>query len=210
VAEPPLIDVRVVGPFAANSYLLACPRTRDAVLIDPGDEAESLIEMANGNTVHVLAILATHGHIDHVGAAAETARRLGVPFRMHPADCFLVEALPQQALAFGLEPMSVPEMGEPLADRDIIAVGDLRVRVLHTPGHTPGGVSFHVGGIVFSGDALFNGSIGRTDLPGGETETLMASIRDRLLALDDDVRVYPGHGPETTIGFERRHNPFLS
>jgi glyoxylase-like metal-dependent hydrolase (beta-lactamase superfamily II) len=208
-AKPPVTDLRVVGPFAENAYLLACARTREAVLIDPGDEPERIQEMIRAHDVHVLAILATHGHLDHVGAAAPLCAALGVPFRMHAADRFLLDALVAQAQAFGLDPPEPPQIDQPLEDGDVIAVGDLSVRVLHTPGHSPGGVSLVAGRVLFPGDALFFGSIGRTDLPGGDHQTLMASIRGRLLSLGDGMRVLPGHGPETTLGFEREHNPFL-
>ena len=204
-----LIDVRVVGPFEENAYLLACARTREAVLIDPGDEAQEILEMVRAHGAHVLAILNTHGHLDHVCAAAELRSALAAPFRLHAADRFLLDALPAQAEMFGLILAEAPEVDQPLEDGETIAVGDLRVRVMHTPGHSPGGVSFLAGDALFSGDTLFFGSIGRTDLPGGDDRVLISSIRNRLLPLGDDVRVFPGHGPETTLGSERLHNPFL-
>ena len=160
--------------------------------------------------IEVDAIYNTHGHIDHVGAVAAIKKELGIPFAMHPADRFLLEILPDQARMFGVRGGEVPTIDRELAHDDEVAVGAHKGKVIHTPGHSPGGVCFAFDDIVFVGDTLFAGSIGRTDLPGGSLDQLLGHIKERLLSLDDNTKVLSGHGPASSIGVERSHNPFLT
>jgi hydroxyacylglutathione hydrolase len=209
-----LIEIRAVPPFHKNGFVVGCPRTREAVLIDPGDEVAQLLEVVAGQELSVKYILLTHAHIDHVTGVAAARRAVKAPVYLHRDDLFLYNAVAQQAAMFGLPVPAVPPLDHFYDLRAPLVVGDLEVRIHHTPGHCPGGVCLQIGGAgepghdLFVGDTLFAGSIGRTDLPGGDYETLMHSIRDVLFTLGDDARVYPGHGPATTIGRERRTNPF--
>jgi len=198
------------GPFQENCYLVWEEETKQGIFVDPGDEAQRLIRTARFLGVDVKAVYNTHGHIDHAGAAAAVCEAFGVKFAMHPADAFLLEALPEQARMFGIPPMAVPRVDLELKDGDTLAVGGVAGDVIHTPGHTPGGVCFRFGDVILVGDTLFAGSIGRTDLPGGSTRQLLTSIRDRLLTLPGDTRALSGHGPATSIGIEKEHNPFLN
>jgi len=205
------IITETVGPFAENSYFLVDPESLEAVAIDPGDEAECLLEIVAARRLKLRWILNTHAHLDHVGAVAALKEATGAPFHLHEADRFLLDLLPAQAAAFGLSPPPVPAVDGWLKEGDVFEVADgrLRIEVVETPGHSPGGVTLVAQGALFAGDALFQGSIGRTDLPGGDYETLLRSIRERLLVFPDGTPVYPGHGPPTTVGAERRGNPFL-
>lgn len=205
-----IIEVLAGGPFAMNVYLVGSEGTGDAVLIDPGYESERLLARAQEKGLKVGAVLCTHGHIDHVAEAAACRRATGAPLCLHRDDRFLIDELAAHAALFGLPRPAPPTIDRFLADGETVTVGDLSFRVLHVPGHTPGHVAFVVGGRAWVGDCLFRDSIGRTDLPGGDAGTLLASIRDRLLPLGDEVVAYPGHGPETTMGYERRNNPFLN
>jgi hydroxyacylglutathione hydrolase len=203
------VETIVNGPFQENCYLVHDDQARTGAFFDPGCEAERLLRTASFLGIPVEAIFNTHGHIDHAGAVAEIAEATGAPFALHPDDRFLLDAMPGQARMFGLPPVRVPKVDRDLAAGDEIAVGGHTARVIHTPGHTPGGVCFLFEDFIIVGDTLFEGSVGRTDLPGGSTEQLLLSIRDGLLTLDDDLRVLCGHGPATRIGEERRYNPFL-
>jgi glyoxylase-like metal-dependent hydrolase (beta-lactamase superfamily II) len=201
----------VVGPFAENVYLAWCPRTKEGVIVDPGFEPEKVLRLVESEGVKVREVIATHGHIDHVWGAVPVCRATGAPFRMHPADLYWLEALERQAATFDLEPPpAVPEIDRPVADGDLFSFGDATLRAIHTPGHTPGSVCLHDGaGTLFTGDLLFQGSIGRTDFPGGDFPTIVRSIRERVFSLDHGTLVLPGHGPETTVAEERAMNPFV-
>jgi glyoxylase-like metal-dependent hydrolase (beta-lactamase superfamily II) len=202
-------------PFFENAYLLICPETRDAAIIDPGDGIDQVIETAQAAACRVTRILLTHAHLDHISGVQAALDAFGpVPVHLHPADRFLYDAVVEQGRMFGFHVDRQPPPDAPLSPGDRLQVGRLRIQVHHTPGHSPGGVVFEVidpSEIVqlFAGDTLFAGSIGRTDLPGGDYATLIASIRSVLFAFDDETTVYPGHGDPTTIGRERRTNPFL-
>ena len=210
---PPAPEVRrvVVGPFVQNVFLAFCPRTREGVLIDPGFEPEKALRLVAKEKVKVLEVIATHGHIDHVWGAVPICRETKAPFRMHPADLYWVEALDRQAEMFGLEPApGTPEIDRPIGEGDVVRFGDCSLRALHTPGHTPGSVCLHDGaGTLFTGDLLFQGSIGRTDFPGGDFATIVESIRGKVFALDAGTCVHCGHGPDTTVGAEKSSNPFV-
>jgi hydroxyacylglutathione hydrolase len=206
-----IVEAIVNGPIQGNCYLVGEAQSGKAWLIDPGDEAERILERARRRGLKVERILCTHGHIDHAGAVASLKRTLGVPFSLHPADRPWLDHLPSQAEMFGLPSVEIPEVDDELTDGQQLQLGALSATVLFTPGHSAGGCCVHFPShhLVFVGDTLFEGSIGRSDLPGGSLPTLLASIRDKLLVLEDDVIVYSGHGPRTTIGAERAGNPFL-
>jgi glyoxylase-like metal-dependent hydrolase (beta-lactamase superfamily II) len=205
------IKILEVGPLDVNCYIVWDEDTGEAVIIDPGGDAPVIEREVRAEGLKVRYILNTHGHFDHVGADGETKKRFNAPLAIHRDDADLLEKAPAHAGLFGLRAEAQPAPDFFLEDNAVIEAGPLRIEVLHTPGHTPGGVCLYIRaeGVLFSGDTLFAGSVGRTDLEGGSTETLLHSIRTRLLTLDDSVRVYPGHGPSTTIGDERRHNPYL-
>lgn len=210
-----LLETRAIGPFFKNGFVLACPETGEAVVIDPGDEVESLLAVVEAGRLRATHILLTHAHVDHVTGVGRAKAVLGVPVGLHPDDLPLYERAPQQAAFFGLRLGALPPIDFFYQPGEVVPVGRHQIKVHHTPGHCPGGVCLELrrsGEAVpwlFVGDTLFAGSIGRTDLPGGDYPTLIRSIRDVLFPLGDDARVLPGHGPETTIGEERRSNPFL-
>jgi glyoxylase-like metal-dependent hydrolase (beta-lactamase superfamily II) len=209
VGRDTAVDMVTVGPFQENTFFLRPVSSPDTVIIDPGDEADRLISIIASHGWKPVAIVNTHAHLDHIGAVDELRHHFNVPFYLHPGDVPTLKEAPEHACMFGVRAPVVPTVDHELAHGQYLDLAGLRIQVLHTPGHTPGGVSFAVDGRVFAGDALFYGSIGRTDLPGGDYEMLMRSLKERLLTLPDDTIVHSGHGPDTTIGRERRHNPFL-
>lgn len=200
----------VVGPIRCNCYLVGDPVTRDAIVIDPGDQPEDILAAADRHGLHLVAAVATHAHFDHVLGVEAIRKRTGVPFSLHPSDLPMLQTLQERGRRFlGLELPPPPEVDRLYSDGDELAAGSLRLEVLHTPGHSPGSVSLLAPDeAIFSGDTLFAGSIGRTDLPGGDRELELESIRKRLFALGD-LPVYPGHGSETTIDREKVSNPFV-
>jgi hydroxyacylglutathione hydrolase len=210
-----IIHVDAAGPFAENGFIVACERTREAVLIDPGDGTPGLLAFAEREKLAPRHILLTHAHVDHVTGVAEAKRALNVPVYLHRDDLFLYERAVESGARFGLHVEPQPPIDIFYSPGQVITLGEYEVRPHHTPGHCPGGVCLQIGRKgergkhLFVGDTLFAGSIGRTDLPGGDYATLMASIRTVLFAFGDDAIVYPGHGPTTTIGQERLTNPFL-
>lgn len=213
---PAAVRLRVVplavGPLQANCYLLIEPESHEACIIDPGAEPERILRSLP-REVRVRYILVTHAHFDHVGALAQVRHETQAPFLLHPDDLELLRHSPDSAeRVVGVRPPPPPEPDDWLRHGQTLTLGNAVLQVRHTPGHSPGSVSLWVDGEpprVFTGDALFAGSIGRTDLPGGNLEQLLDSIRRELLSLPDTTVVYPGHGPTTTIGHERRTNPFL-
>jgi glyoxylase-like metal-dependent hydrolase (beta-lactamase superfamily II) len=210
-----IVETQAVGPFFKNGFVVGCETTKDAVLIDPGDEVPALLAFAAREHLAIRHILLTHAHVDHVTGVAAAKRALGVPVYLHRDDLFLYERAVESGAMFGLTVEPQPPVDVFYGAGDVIAFGDYEVRPHHTPGHCPGGVCLQigkkgeVGKELFVGDTLFAGSIGRTDLPGGDYDVLIASIRSVLFAFGDDAVVHPGHGPDTTIGRERRSNPFL-
>jgi hydroxyacylglutathione hydrolase len=204
-----ILEYLTVGPFAENSYILGDEKARVGILIDPGHDPQAILDRVRELGLRIEAIVNTHAHIDHVGGVPAIQKALGVPFRLHAADMPLLKALPQQAAMFGLPALSVPEVESHLEEGQTFRVGSLNVRVIETPGHSPGSVTLIVDDDLIVGDVLFAGSVGRTDLYGGDFGVLSRSIRERLFPLGDGCRVWPGHGPETTIGEERRSNPFV-
>ena len=210
-----IIETRAVPPFHKNGYLVACDTTREAVLIDPGDEVDMLLDVVASRSLSVRSILLTHAHVDHVTGVARAKQALHAPIYLHRDDQFLYDAAEQQAAFFGLRCDVLPAIDHHYAMAGTLPFGGYEVEVHHTPGHCPGGVCLAIGAKgstkedLFVGDTLFAGSIGRTDLPGGNYEMLIRSIKNVLFAFGDAARVYSGHGPQTTIGQERRRNPFL-
>ena len=207
-----ILEQLVVSPFQSNCWVFGCRETREGVVIDPGDEAERILESVRTHELTIKYLIHTHGHLDHVGATAAVQRETGGSILIHEADQIMLDNLPAQAALFGGDDPEIPDIDKYIKEGDRIAFGRYVLTVLETPGHSPGGVCIKIEGNehgVFAGDTLFQNSIGRTDLWGGSYEQLLDSIRDQLLPLDDDTPVYPGHGPQTTIGAEKRNNPFL-
>ncbi len=213
-----IIESQAVAPFFKNGFVVGCEDTREAVLIDPGDEVAGLLQFAERRALSIRYILLTHAHVDHITGVAAAKRVLGAPVYLHREDLFLYDGAVQQGAMFGLHVEPPPPVDVFYTAGQSITFGQYEARPHHTPGHCPGGVCLQIGKPgaagehphLFVGDTLFAGSIGRTDLPGGDYETLIRSIRVVLFSFGDDARVYPGHGPATTIGQERRTNSFLT
>ncbi len=203
------VEVRsvVVGPLEGNCYLIKCDEAGTGVIIDPGDEPDRIVHAVTQAQLKPEAILLTHGHIDHANAAAALKERFGCPVYIHPGDRDMVER-GESPVLWGLVRNHCAIDNE-VADGEEIAVGETRLSVLHAPGHTSGSVCYMVGSLLFSGDVLFRGSIGRTDLPGGSEAEMMNTLKTRIGVLEGSTLVYPGHGPETTIEHEKKFNPFL-
>ncbi len=200
-----ILETITVGPLEVNCYILGCSRTLEAVIIDPGAEDGRIKERLSGNNLSAKFIINTHGHADHIGANG----RFDLPIMIHKSDVpFLSDPVKNFSMMLGM-PISSPPASRALGDGEKLYVGDLLLEVIHTPGHTPGSVSIRCDDLVFTGDALFNEGMGRTDFPYSSEEDLLRSIREKLLVLPDSTKVYPGHGAATTIGYEREHNPFI-
>ena len=210
-----IVETQAVGPFFKNGYVVGCEETSEAILIDPGDEVAALLAFAERSGLTVRHILLTHAHVDHITGVAAARRALGAPVYLQRDDLFLYEGAVEMGAMFGLKVEPQPPIDVFYTPAQVIGFGTYEVRVHHTPGHCPGGVCLQVGKKgtagkeLFVGDTLFAGSIGRTDLPGADHQTLLASIRTVLFPMGDDAIVHSGHGPDTTIGQERRTNPFL-
>lgn len=198
-----------VGPLQVNCFLVACRKTRDAMVIDPGDEGSRILQLAKREGVEISKVVNTHGHFDHIGANRQLLDATGAELMLHAADLPLLPQARNQAEAFGLTVDPSPEPDRLLDQGDTFAVGEFTFTVFHVPGHSPGGICLLSAGHLFVGDTLFAGSIGRTDLPGGDFDALVKGVRERLFSLPDETLVHPGHGPDTTIGQERRMNPFV-
>ncbi|MBW1899865.1 MAG: MBL fold metallo-hydrolase [Deltaproteobacteria bacterium] len=204
-----IIKELAVGPIMANCFIVGCDDTREAVVIDPGDESDRILLSLAESKLTAKYIINTHGHFDHVGANRKMKEATGAELIIHPLDAPMLEHLTSAASSFGLSAESSPDADKEIIDGDIISFGKIELKVIHTPGHSPGGISLYNKGHVFVGDTLFAGSIGRTDFPGGDYNTLISSVQKRLFPLGDDTRVYCGHGPQTTIGQEKKFNPFV-
>lgn len=216
--KAPEVRALVVGPFQANCYLVTCPETRETVVIDPGGEPQAILEAIKEGSLKVVAIVNTHGHVDHVGADAALREATGAPILIHAKDVAMLKSplINLSALLPGGGGSKRVAPDRELADGDRIPFGRLALAVRHSPGHSEGGICLildrepEAPSLCFSGDTLFAGSVGRTDLPGGDRDVLEASVRRVVYALPDRTVVLPGHGPETTVGREKRTNPFVS
>lgn len=211
-----IVETRAVEPFFKNGYVVGCEDTREGIVIDPGDEVVQLLQAAREHRLEIRYILLTHAHLDHITGVGRAKDAWHAPVGLHEADNFLYRAVVDQGRAFGFEVEAQPPVDFFYDGEGPLRFGRHAVRIRHTPGHCPGGVCLAIGRegepgrTLFVGDTLFAGSIGRTDLPGGDAATLMRSIRTVLLEYPDETVVYSGHGAPTTIGAERRSNPFLT
>ena len=202
----------VVGLFRENCWIIGSRQRGEACVVDPGDEPETILALARDMGVHITRVVASHAHLDHIMAARAIVEATSAPFLLHQADQFIADNMPLAArMWLGQDVLPAPVPDAFPSDGDDLEVAGVTLRVLHTPGHTPGSVSLYAAeaGLLFSGDTLFRESIGRTDLPGGDTQQILRSIAVSLFSLPDETRVLPGHMQETTIGHERAHNPFV-
>ena len=205
-----IVETFPVGMLECNCTILGSEQTREAIIIDPGDDVPAIIARLERHKLTAKYIIATHGHIDHVGGFKEIKEATAAPVYLHERDLFLYEALPMQARLLGITPPDATEIDDHLSEGDELGCGEIKVKVYHTPGHTPGSICFHQDeGSLFAGDTLFLGSIGRTDLWGGSLSEIMDSLKGKLMTLPEETVVIPGHGPATTIGQEKQFNPFL-
>ena len=205
-----LLETLVVGPLSVNCYIFACEKTHQAAIVDPGDEADQILSVVKKLDCRVKYILLTHGHIDHLSQIPILKNKLKAEFLMHEQDIPLVQSASTQAALFGLPDPGDLKPDRFLNDGDIIHLGELTIQVFHSPGHSPGSITFQVNQKLFVGDLIFNGSIGRTDLPGGDYSQIIESIQKKIFTFPDSVEIYPGHGPATTVGIEKNTNPFFN
>lgn len=205
-----ILETVCVGELQANCYILAAGDSQDAVIIDPGSQKDKILKALARHKLKATAVINTHGHIDHIGCDDE----FGLPLYAHEEDVKLLKDSRLNLSGFLSRSLQVKSEIRPLRDGEKLELSGINLEVIHTPGHTPGGICLFVKqdsvNMLFSGDTLFRGSIGRTDFSGADEKTLLKSIKEKLLSLPDDTVVYPGHGPETTIGYEKQHNPFLT
>lgn len=204
-----IIEQLEVGPIMANCYILGCEETKEGLVIDPGGDADQILMKIGKHGLTIKWIVNTHGHFDHVGANKKLKDATGAPIMIHSGDAPMLSQLSSAAASFGLKAENSPGPDQEIADGDTISFGNYSLKVMHTPGHSPGGVSLYADGHVFVGDTLFSGSIGRTDLPGGNYETLINSVESKIFTLPEETRVHCGHGPDTTVAREKRYNPFF-
>lgn len=204
-----IIKKLIVSNFASNNYLVICEDTKDAVLIDAGGEYKPVLEEIKKNQANLKYIFYTHAHLDHISGDRQLKKTLQLKTFLHLDDQFLVDMFKDQLNMFGMPEVETPIVNEHIKDGQELMVGNLKFKVIHTPGHSPGSVCYLVEDALFSGDTLFADSVGRTDLPGGSYEDLRDSIVNKLFNLDENIKVYPGHGTSTTIGHEKLNNPFF-
>ncbi len=209
-ARPLRVLAMEVGPLSENTYIVGHPATGKAVVIDPGDEADEILRQLEAQGWTLDKILLTHGHFDHVGAVAALKERTAANVYIHPDDADRMRTAGRQGAMFGLNVPTPPPPDVLVREGDIVSLGDVPFRVLHTPGHTPGHVTYLSGDLAFVGDLIFEGSIGRTDLPGGSHEQLLRAVREKIFTLPGETILFPGHGPATTVGDEKRGNPFFT
>lgn len=205
-----IIKTLAVGPFMANCYILGCEETKQAAVIDPGGDIDKILLSLAESGLRVNSIINTHAHMDHAAGNGELKAATGAELLLHELEVPLLRHIKTSAASWGLSVEDSPPPDRTLADGETVSFGTVSLTVIHTPGHSPGGISLYTNGCVFVGDTLFAGSIGRTDLPGGNYNTLISSIKNKLFPLGDAVRVFTGHGPETTIEREKRFNPFVN
>ena len=200
----------VVGPLQVNCFIVADEKTKEAVVIDPGDDAADILKLIREKDLKIKYIVNTHGHFDHIGANNAVKEATGAAILIHEADAQLMASASSHASMFGMKTAASPPADRFVKEGDVITAGEIALKVVHTPGHSLGGISLLGQGVAFTGDSLFAGSIGRTDFPGGDLKTLLRSIKKHLMTLPDDTKVFSGHGPASTIGDERNENPFLN
>ena len=205
-----ILESLVVGPLEVGCYIIGCSETKQVAVIDPGGDTDKITQIIQKKGLKPIYLLGTHGHFDHIGGVHHLQQMLNCEFLISKEDSFLVENIKEQAIFFGFDTAEKPKIGRHIKDGDDINIGNVTIKVLETPGHTPGSVSFSINKNVFVGDTVFQGSIGRTDLPGGSYETLINSVKEKLFTLNDDTKLYPGHGPSTTLLDEKKYNPFLN
>ena len=198
-----------VGPLQVNCFIVACSKTKEAMVIDPGEEGERILYVAGKEGLNIRKVVNTHGHFDHIGANQYIIEKTGAELLIHADDLPLLQNARNHAEVYGLQVAASPEPDRLLKQGDTLQVGELSFRVYHVPGHSPGGICLLCEDHLFVGDVLFAGSIGRTDLPGGDFDALVKGVREQLFALPDETIVHPGHGSDTTIGRERQVNPFV-
>lgn len=199
----------IVGPLDVNCYILACEETREGIVVDPGDDADTILQLVADRGLNIVEIVATHGHFDHIGRVASLKEKTAAPFAIHKADLFMVERLADIAAVLGFQTDPPPAVDRFIDEGDTIVFGREILNILHVPGHAPGNIALTWPGHAIIGDTVFAGSIGRTDLEGANLQILMDSIRDKILTLPGDTILHPGHGPNTTVDREKRINPFL-
>ncbi len=204
-----IIHKITAGPFQENGYIVHNDGSSNCIIIDPGDRAESYINEIKNNKLNPVGILNTHGHIDHVHAVQPIKNHFSIPFYIHTNEKMIIDHYPQGCLMYGITPNEKPTVDYWLTDESSLSIGDLNIKIIHTPGHTPGGVCYQLDGEIFTGDTLFLGSIGRTDFPGGSYKTLMNSLKLLMENIPGETKVHSGHGFSTTIENEMRTNPFL-
>ena len=205
-----ILKTLVVGPIQSNCYIIGCERTREAAVIDPGGDADRILITLAKDRLRCVYIINTHGHFDHSADNKRLKEVTGAQLLIHHADAPMILHQSMDRGMWGIQIENSPPPDRYLNEGDIITLGDISLKVLHTPGHSPGGISLVTDKVVFVGDTLFAGSIGRTDFPGGDQEGLLRNVRKKIFTLGDDVAVYPGHGPKTTVGRERKTNPFFT
>jgi glyoxylase-like metal-dependent hydrolase (beta-lactamase superfamily II) len=204
-----ILEKITVSPLLENCYIVADELSREGILVDPGDEAERILRKIDSLGLRIDKIVNTHAHVDHVCAVQTVKESLNAKFYLHPAETVHLPRLLESAKLFGISNARIPEVDLPLRDGDVIRFGAFEMKVVHTPGHTPGHCILIVAGDVFCGDLIFASSIGRTDFPGGDYPTILASLESAILTLPNETRLHPGHGPSTTVAVEREYNPFL-
>lgn len=208
-----IIKCITVGMFEENTYIVGCEKTKEAIIIDAGDNGKEILQQIENEKLKPQAILNTHSHLDHIGAVNFLKEKLNLKFYLHSKEQQILKGSFDVARLFGMIFKKIPDVDETLDNylnnENDFTFGQQKIKVLFTPGHSPGGCCFLIGKNLFCGDTLFAGSVGRTDLPGGSYETLMKSIKTQILILPDDTIIYSGHGPESTLGEEKKYNPFL-
>ena len=205
-----ILESLPTGPLEVNCYIIGCEKTRKAAVVDPGGNVDRILKLLEKHKLKLEMIINTHGHFDHIGGNRQLSEATGAALLIHQADRYLLDLAQEHAAGFGLQTEPSPAPTRELSGGETLQLGELSIQVIHTPGHSPGGICLYVDNCLIVGDTLFAGSVGRTDLPGGDQPLLIAGIREKLLPFPEATRVYPGHGPMTTIGQEKVYNPFLS